>query len=285
MVHISVIIPVYNQERYLGDAIDSVLAQTYTDYELIVVDDGSTDGTPEVIASYGLRVRGFRKPNGGGASALNLGISQAQGDWIAWLSSDDLWEPHKLALQVEAIGQSPTVGLVFSDDLRIDSHGRVIGESYAWCPRTKLAQQVWLARKCFINGSTALIRHDVFDNVGLFDETERFAPDYDLWFRIVQRYDVLHIPEPLVRYRVHPGQTSTNVRAMRQAGKRVLIKGLRRMEATAALFGVAAYLMYQVMQLPWRVKNASDPRGTSMSQFVLEILGFLKLLTHGEGDA
>src|SRR5712692_1331271 len=107
MPEVSAIIPVYNQERYLREAIDSVLAQTYHDFELLVVDDGSTDATPETIASYGPGIRAFRKTNGGGASALNLGIRQARGGWIGWLSSDDIWEPSKLARQMAALREMP----------------------------------------------------------------------------------------------------------------------------------------------------------------------------------
>src|SRR3989304_2785479 len=104
---LSVIIPVYNQAQFLGHAIDSVLAQTLKDFELIVVDDGSTDGSGEVAQRYGSRVRCVRKANGGGASAVNAGVRVAKGNWIAILPSDDLWEPSKLERQWEYIAGHP----------------------------------------------------------------------------------------------------------------------------------------------------------------------------------
>lgn len=278
MVLVSVIIPVYNQERYLPAAIDSVLAQTFRDYELIVVDDGSTDGTPAIIRSYGARLRSVRKPNGGCASALNRGIQEARGEWIAWLSSDDLWEPDKLRRQVEVIGERPEVGLVFTDDLRIDSEGDVVGELRTSCPRTRLGRQLRMVRGCYINGCTTLIRREVFEVVGLFDEEDRFALDYDLWFRIVREVEITHIPEPLVRYRIHPGQTSSNRTAMRTAGRRVLIRGLRRMGAWWGAVGVALHLLDQGAQIPWRAKNLTDGGDSSTLGLLRDAAGILGML-------
>jgi len=278
MVSVSVIIPVYNQERYLGAAIDSVLAQTYRDFEVIVVDDGSTDGTPEIIASYLPRIRGFRKPNAGGASALNLGIREAQGDWIGWLSSDDLWEPTRLARQMEALRERPTAGFVFSDFVKIDPDGGVIGEVRAACPSGKRGLQLALVRRCFVNGCTTLIRREAFARVGLFDERDRFAPDYDMWFRILRHYEALHVPEPLVRYRIHPGQASANPAAIQQASRRVVSRALREMGAIPGALGAALYLREQLLLLPWRIEPPPRGAGLPLLAAMRDLFEFLLLL-------
>src|SRR5438094_950378 len=101
--------------RPAADSSKKILAQTYSDFETIVVDDGSTDDTPQILASYGPGIRAFRKPNGGGASAINLGIGRARGEWIAWLSADDLWEPTNLERKMATIEEDPFIGLLYSD--------------------------------------------------------------------------------------------------------------------------------------------------------------------------
>ena len=254
---VSAIIPVYNQERYLRLAIDSVLAQTFRDFELLVVDDGSTDTTPEIIASYGDRLRSFRKPNGGGASALNFGIREAQGKWIAWLSSDDLWEPTKLARQIAALERRPSAAFCHADAYVIDSEGGIRERQFLPNPSTRRARMLLLIRGCFINGLTVLIRRDVFDEVGLFDEEDRLAYDYDMWFRIAPRYDFVHVPEPLARYRIHPGQASRNKEAIERAGKRVVRRALRRCDPLLGAIGVVLRFRDVLAVLPWQV----SPRG------------------------
>ena len=112
---VSVVIPVYNGTNFLKEAIESVFAQTFTDYEILVVDDGSTDGTWDLIQSYGPRVRGLHKENGGVASALNLGIREMRGTYFAWLSHDDLWLPEKLARQVELLKSNPQFRACYTD--------------------------------------------------------------------------------------------------------------------------------------------------------------------------
>jgi glycosyltransferase involved in cell wall biosynthesis len=272
-----VIIPVYNQdESYLREAIGSVLAQTYRSLELIVVDDGSTNGTPEVIASYGPRLRSIRKPNGGVASALNAGIREARGEWIAWLSSDDLWEPDKLARQLEALRGARSVGLVYSDSLVIDSLGNVLDRQSCPNPSTVRRRLVRLVRGCFINGCSTLVRRAVFDDVGPFDEGDRLTPDYDLWLRMVPHYDVLHVPEPLVRYRIHSGQTSARREEVERAGKRVASRALRRMGPALGGLGAVLRLKDEIASLPWRIRRTGG--GCSLASRVKAVADSLRYL-------
>lgn len=254
---VSVIIPVYNQERYLASAVESVLNQTFSDFELIVVDDGSTDRTPDVIASFVSRIRALRKPNGGGASALNLGIQEARGAWIAWLSSDDLWEPTKLERQIAEIRRQPTYAFSYTDAHIVDAEGLIVERQHLPNPRTRRARMLLLVRRSFINGIGVLVRRDVFKDVGLFDEENRFTYDFDMWSRIAPRYDFLHVPEPLVRYRVHQGQASRNIAAMERSRKRVISRALRRYGRVYGTLGVVLRGVDAVLKVPWQL----SPRG------------------------
>ena len=225
---VSVIIPVYNQASYLGQAIDSVLAQTWRHYELIVVDDGSTDGSDDVAKEYGGSLRYVRKTNGGGASAVNAGVRVARGEWIAILPSDDVWEPGKLARQWEAIEAHPEARFVYTDYSIIDREGRLMRRTSHPVPTGRKRQRLALLRGCFINGGSVLLRRAVFQEVGGFDETNRYAPDYDYWLRVTEKYEALRVPEPLLRYRVHPAQDSQKFRAIWVATYQVIAKAVRK---------------------------------------------------------
>lgn len=281
MVLVSAIIPVYNQERYLAEAIESVLGQTFEDVELIVVDDGSTDRTPEIIAGYRGGLRAFREPNSGWASALNLGIREARGEWIGWLSSDDLWEPPKLARQFEALQKSPSAGVIYTDDLVIDSEGRVLGRRQFPSPRTRRARLLGIVRHCFINGSSTLVRRDVFERVGLFDEKDRYTADYDLWLRIAEEHEFLHVAEPLVRYRIHPGQISWGREVMERAGGQVASRALRRMGPGLGALGAALLLKDELAILPWQVKRSGG--GLSLANRAVAFIASLRVLVNPDG--
>jgi glycosyltransferase involved in cell wall biosynthesis len=218
---ISVVIPVYNGSNYLGEAIESVLAQSYCDLEIIVVDDGSTDNTWLVIerymAAYPDTVRGIRKANGGVATALNAGICAAKGKYFAWLSHDDRFVPNKLQQQMDLLKSNPDVVGVYADYSYIDADGRIVGRVFApWYPQGEMHRH--LLQSVFINGSTLLIERRCLLEVGLFDATLRYAQDALMWIRLVMRYSLAHIAEPLTEYRVHVNQTTntTKRRAIRR---------------------------------------------------------------------
>lgn len=211
---ISVVIPVYNGTNYLREAIDSVLAQTYTNYECIVVDDGSTDGTWELIQSYGDKVRGIRQPNGGTANAFNNGVRAARGEFISWLSHDDNYLPHKLQRQIEVMDAHPEAGGCYSDFYLIDNTSTVQREmKLPYYPPGEMVRH--LLQWMFINGCAVLVRKQCFDQEGYFDEKLRYVHDADMWFRILRRFEFVHLPETLIRYRVHPTQESQKLRKMR----------------------------------------------------------------------
>ena len=208
MAKVSVIIPTYNRLPMVKEAVDSVLAQNFEDVELIVVDDGSTDGTAEEIERYGGRVKLLQIPQNRGVSvARNRGILQARGKYIAFLDSDDLWVKGKLRTQVAFMEDNPQYPLCYTDEIWIRRGKRVN-------PRLRHAKYSgWIFEKCLplciISPSSALIKRTLFSKVGLFDEVLPVCEDYDLWLRITARYPVFFINKRLIIKRGgHPDQLS-----------------------------------------------------------------------------
>jgi len=204
---VSVIIPVYNGTNYLAEAVRSVLAQTYDPIEIIVVDDGSTDGTWDLIQSFGSRLRGIRKDNGGVASAMNSGIRESTGRYIAWLSHDDLFLPEKLDRQINFLLGASSCGACYTDFTIIDPGGHPLRTVRTPdLPRNELRR--CLFRWMFINGSTMLIDRGCFDAIGLFREDLRTTQDTEMWLRLLDRWDIGRVPEVLGLQRTHPEQGS-----------------------------------------------------------------------------
>lgn len=208
---VSVVIPVFNGANYLRQAIDSALGQSYPRVEVIVVDDGSTDGgaTRAIIRSYEERVIALEKSNGGVATALNAGIQVMRGDLFSWLSHDDLYYPHKLSRQVDFFrNRTDGRAIVFSHEDRIDAEGRVIRKAkpYSFDP-SRLYYELLFRR--FIGGCSLLIPRSAFDVAGLFDPRYRSVQDYDLWFRMAaEGYTFAYCPITSGMSRIHAGQDS-----------------------------------------------------------------------------
>lgn len=201
---VTVVIPFYNCP-YVDLAVESVLAQTYPDIELIVVDDGSTLHS-EKLEAYRDRIVYLRKPNGGTATALNTGIRAASGDYFAWLSADDLFLPDKIKQQMEGIRSS---GASFSHTAyyQINELGaRIKLLRMPLYSRVDLIRT--LMRGCPINGSSVLMDMNIFSDVGYFDESLLYTHDYDMWLRILPHYEWSYIQQPLIDYRVHQAMGS-----------------------------------------------------------------------------
>ena len=206
MPRVSVVVPTYNRAHLICETLDSVLAQTYRDFEVIVVDDGSTDETLAVLSKYGGRIRVVCQPHragGAGAFARNTGIREATGKFVAFLDSDDTWLPTKLERQVALLDAHSDLSWVYSDAEAFDGEtGRTLG-FFSQGGRQRegdVLQPLFLG--CFIPSPTPIVRRTVFSEVGDLWPLPT-AEDWDMWLRIAARYHVGLVPEPLARYRVH----------------------------------------------------------------------------------
>ena len=211
-VRLSAVIPAYNCAPYLGAAVESALRQEGVDHEVIVVDDGSTDETDSVIASFGDRIRSVRQANRGLPAARNAGIAATGGDLVAFLDADDTWEPTKSRKQIAYLDDRPACGLVFCDVYRMDESGRrlepILGAHAPAVPTGRCLEHLFLGNFVLVPGVT--MRRAVLDRVGAFDESLRSVEDYDLWLRAAEVSEIGFIPEPLASWRDRPGQMSRN---------------------------------------------------------------------------
>lgn len=231
---VSIVIPAYNHAPYVAETIESVLRQTYNQWELIIIDDGSTDETPAIIQGYrDPRIRTFRHDNRGLSATLNRGVSLARGKYFAFLPSDDVYEPDKLTVQVEVLEKNPTVGVVFSRQTVIDAQGQPSPETHvqSWFEvsfTTKEEIFPALFERDFLSTPTHLLRMECFARVGLFDESLVTTQDYDLWLRILRYYDIRLLPQALVRMRWHEhNQTRSVTPQTEQERATVLLKAFQ----------------------------------------------------------
>lgn len=206
---ISCIVPVFNGERYLAEALESILAQTYRPIEIIVVDDGSTDGTRELCARYGDRIRYLRQNNAGAPTARNLGLSASQGEFIAFLDSDDLWHPEKLARQMELFEVRPELDLCVTHLQRF------------WVPQLASEQQRFQGHRFaeVLPGyvtQTLLARRRLFSFIGLFDTSRRVGDPMDWFLRAAEQGAVIEmLPDLLVFQRMHESNLSVELGSRR----------------------------------------------------------------------
>ncbi|RMF62356.1 MAG: glycosyltransferase family 2 protein [Cyanobacteria bacterium J069] len=232
---VSVIIPAYNAEKYIRQAIESALSQTYANIEVLVVDDGSTDTTPEIVREFSVqdsRVILLQQPNAGVAAARNSAIKNSKGEFIAPLDADDIWHPKKLEKQVDCFAQSEkTVGLVYTWSFFLDENG----QQMSYCQCAQVEGKV-LVRLIFENSpgnsSCPLIRRSCLEALGSYDchykeQNAQGCEDWDLYLRIAENYEFRVVPECLVGYRQVVGSMSFNDAPMVK-GYKIILKGLEQ---------------------------------------------------------
>ena len=207
MPNVSVIIHTYNNEKFIVETIESVLNQTYKDYEIIVVDDGSVDGTHDALLPYMQKIRYHYKENGGIASAKNTGIRLSQTEFIAFLDHDDLWVPDKLKLQMECFNGNPQVGLVYAKYTSFRD-----GKELRTKPEKGYSGWIFkeLLSKSFIQTSTVMVIKECLDAVGPYDESFSLGDEYDMFLRISKKFQCGFIDKGLTKYRVHDANASKN---------------------------------------------------------------------------
>jgi glycosyltransferase involved in cell wall biosynthesis len=235
---VSVIIPAYNHDKYIAQCLESVLNQTFQDFEIILTDDGSVDQTVAIIESFtDPRLKLYRHPRNQGASlAANHCLQQARGDYIAMLSSDDAWYPEKLSLQVRHLDDHPELGAVFGKVLYVDELDHPLtGRDLPYVDvfdvhnRTRFE---WL-RYFFERGNclchpSSLVRRDCYTEIGLLNPAFAYMPDFDLWIRLCLRYEIAVLDQKLVRFRKFPvesnasGETPQNRRRLRYEFRQAL---------------------------------------------------------------
>lgn len=205
----SAIIPTYNRDKFIVDAVNSVLTQSFTNFELIVIDDGSTDNTEKRLWECNdKRIRYFYQDNSGVSTARNRGIKESRGKYIAFLDSDDIWKPEKLEMTFRYINKFPDIKIFHTNEI--------------WYRNEKLQNQKKKYRKpdgyayydslllCCIGMSTSVVKKDLFDEIGMFDESMPACEDYDLWLRATYKYEVKLIEEPLtIKHGGRPDQLSS----------------------------------------------------------------------------
>ena len=274
---ISIIIPAYDAEKYLANTIQSVINQTFTDWELIIINDGSTDGTLELINNFqdkDSRIKVFSYENAGVAHSRNRGIAEAKGEYIAFLDADDLWTPDKLEMQLKVLQKNSDASVAYSWVDYIDeagkflypgSHITVNGDAYS-----KL-----LINNFLENGSNPLVRRDALAKIGNFDVNLPPAEDWDLYLRLALEYQFVVIPKPQILYRLCTNSCSANIIKMETQALRVIEKAYNqtpeslqylKRETLAKLY---EYLLFRTLE-----SNPQRKQFWQASKYFYKMLGY-----------
>jgi glycosyltransferase involved in cell wall biosynthesis len=254
---VSVIIPTYNRDAMVSEAVASVFEQTFKDFELIVVDDGSTDGTASLLSRFGSSLRPLQQEHRGVSAARNRGVAEARGELIAFLDSDDLWLPEKLAVQVSYLRTFPRAALCHTEEIWL-RRGRRVN------PRRRHAKAagkdfVRLLRESLISPSAVLIRRPVLEEAGGFDESLPACEDYALWLKLARTHEIHLIDRPLVIKRGgHPDQLSRRLWGL----DRFRVQVLRELASDAGLPPEDALEVRRVLEEKCRIlAEGSRKRG------------------------
>jgi len=205
---VSIVIPVYNGSNYLAEAIDSALAQTYSNIEILVINDGSNDEnkTRNIALTYQDKIRYYEKVNGGVASALNLGIEKMNGDYFSWLSHDDKYYSNKIEKQIDFLSQNKFDNVILYSDITIIDQNSNVLYNYLYPHYQPEKFRPAFIKEGLINGCTLLVPKICFEKCGVFNTSLKTTQDYDLWFRFSQKFHFIHLPDVLVYSRFHENQ-------------------------------------------------------------------------------
>lgn len=219
---VSVVTPTYNCAAFIRETVDSVLAQTYDNWEHIIVDDGSSDNTPEIMEAYGdePRIRYVIQPRTGQSYTRNHAIRLAQGEFICFLDADDVWLPDKLEKSLAAFEKNPQADILYGDYINIDEWGRETSRHNMKRYSGNILKP--LLRDNCVSFNTTMVRRKCLDEMGGQNESYNLAPDWDMWLRFATRYTFYYLPEYLTCYRTRRNQISSDKEARLEANQRIL---------------------------------------------------------------
>lgn len=250
MPKISVIMSVYNGERHLKEAIDSILKQTYNDFEFIIINDGSTDGTAQIFAEFqDQRLRILHQKNMGLPKSLNKAINLAQGKYIARMDADDIALPQRLEKQVRFLEENPSIAVLGSMCNEIDWRGNVTPCPVYPLTDAEIRKEI-VKRNPFIH-SSVIMRREIFNIVGLYNEDCRYSQDYELWFRVIKHFKVANLPEILIMRRLHKSALVN----MKRLGYdiKARLQGIRHGQSLFySCFGMVKSFLYITIIMPGR---------------------------------
>lgn len=263
---VTVVVVNYNYGRYLRECVESVLAQTYGNIEVIVVDDGSTDDSLRVLRAYADRILIVHQENKGVSAARNAGAVKGRGQWIAFLDSDDAWQPDKLQQQSRCF-RDDAAGMVFCGVEYIDDSGAYLGNTSPAISGDILPQLVTFVPLTIAGGSTAVVRADCYRELGGFDEKLSTAADLDMWIRIAAKYEIRAVTAALVKCRRHSSSMSLNVGLFERDNYRLLTKAFSnsscariyhlRRRAFGRFYTILAGSYFQQRQWGTAIRNGS----------------------------
>jgi glycosyltransferase involved in cell wall biosynthesis len=236
---VSVVIPAYNAGLYLKQTLESVLAQSYRDYEIIVVDDGSTDDTSQVALQFGDSIRYIHQSNQGLSAARNTAIKNARGEIIALLDSDDLWEPGYLEKMVPELNLHPEAAGVYCGFQYVNSRSEVVGQPSIKVVPPELFHSEMVIRGNWLAPCAVLFRKCLVKEVGLFDEALHAVEDWDMWIRLSENYIFVGVPDALVKYRRHENNMTKDPERMIKAIGQLTVKLYGSPEDDVALWSPA----------------------------------------------
>jgi len=254
---ISVIIPAYNSEKTISSTIESVLNQTFTNFELIIINDGSQDSTLNIISQFqDSRIRVFSFENAGGNVSRNRGLNRALGDFVSFLDADDIWKTDKLATQLKALEESPQAAVAYSWTDYIDENGNFTYPGRRTAINGDVYEELLIAN--FLeNGSNPLIRKPILIALGGFDESLNAAQDWDMWLRLAAKFEFVCVPSVHILYRISPNSLSTNILRQEKAGLQLLEKAYRerpskiKNSSRNSLANLYKYLTCKALQKPF----------------------------------
>lgn len=273
MPTISVIIPVYNGEKTIKQTIESVLNQTFKDFELLIINDGSQDATLEIIQAINdERIQVFSYQNSGVSASRNRALTKAKGEFISFIDADDLWTPNKLELQLKALQDNPQAAVAYSWSDWIDESGQFLRSGGHITVNGKAYEKL-LLRDFIESGSNPLIRKQALDEVGCFEQSVTPAEDWDMWLRLAARYEFVTVEVPQILYRISPNSASFNIVKMEAGSLKVIervfaqapesLQDLKR-ETLASRYN---YLTFKALE-----GNLDRKNGLTAARFLIQAL-------------